>query len=117
MPAPPENWRPEGDLRRLFNRLRFVERATSGTLRMVVAEDKEVKRPWAANRRYPDGTVHRLVIKFFDGSRLVAVASAWRYPDGTSAASGRHDPKGLLHEGEWYWTGPRGREQDQDQAK
>ena len=113
MPAPPENWKSDDEVRRLFNRLRFVERAMTGTLRMVVAEDKEVKRAWAANRQYPDGTVHRLVIKFLDGTELVAVASAWRYPDGTPAASGRYDPKGVKHEGQWFWTGPRGRKQGQ----
>lgn len=51
----------------------------------------------------PPGTRSQLV-RYFDGATLVAEVHRYLRPDGTLGASGMPDPKGLLHDGRWYYT-------------
>jgi hypothetical protein len=96
----------DGRLRSLFNNERFVQRARSAQIQMIVAEDKLVERAWAG------GKVRRLIVKFYDAGVLVAVANRWRYPDGRPAASGRFDPKMVVKDRITYWTGAEPKPKD-----
>jgi len=101
MDDPDDGWRTDTELREMFNRLRFVERAAMGELRTVVTQHRVRTPEWSSEPLY------RQIVRYFDGDQLVAVANQWQRFDGSLAASGIPDPKRIIVEGKVFWTGER----------
>ncbi len=86
----------------MFNRLGFVNRVETGTLRAVVTQHRLRTPEWS------DEPLYRQIVRYFDGDELVAVVNQWQRLDGSLAASGLPDPKRIIVDGKTYWTGERG---------
>ena len=95
--SPPVRRVPVWELRRLFNERGLFEAAQQGTLSIRLRTDKHPARPKAAE---PVCTRSQAVDYLDDSGRIIAVVHQYLRRDGTIGASGRPDPKQLLHDGE-----------------
>jgi hypothetical protein len=82
------------ELRRLFNEQRLYERALDGDLQVVVEASS---RPRDSSGQ-PSGTVSEEVSYWSEG-QIVARVHQFVLPDGSLSASGKPDPKLVVHEG------------------
>lgn len=87
------------EMRRIFNEGRYWERAKAGELTSVILEDRHPSLT-AANE--PFCTYSQLISYRDTTGREVARVHQYVRPDGIIGASGRPDPKRLLHEGVLY---------------
>jgi hypothetical protein len=86
-------------LREVFNAARIVERAETQELTMEIDESRPAKN--TTLRGWVPGTLSQNVL--FRDAQGVLIAKAHRFirPDGILAASGKYDPKRVLHEGRY----------------
>lgn len=85
-------------LRKWFEDDGIGARIAEGTLREEIKADRA-----APGHIGPVGTRSQLV-RYFDGENLVTEVHRYLLPDGSIGASGMPDPKGVLHDGQWYFT-------------
>lgn len=86
-------------IRKLFSEGRYEEKLSNGELTAKLKRDSHPAPPKAF---LPTCTRSQILV-YLDGSqRMVAVVHQYLKPDGTLGASGRRDPKALLHEGALY---------------
>jgi len=85
-------------LRRLFNQHRYWEKLLSGELRPYIL--RSVLAPALAQQ--PPGTLSQIVSYLDSQGQEVARVHQYLRSDGTTGASGRPDPKKLLHNGVLY---------------
>jgi hypothetical protein len=87
----------EWEIRRIFNEeLRVIERYEAGELLLKVEESRPARN--TAIKGWVPGTLSQNVLFFTQSGVLVAKAHRFLRPDGSLAASGKHDPKRVLHE-------------------
>ena len=99
---PPPVYLSSTELRDLFNRERVWERAIQGELYLIVRASNHPSSPLAAEPFCTQSIMFS--ISDFVGGEMVLVATAHAYlrPDGKYGASGRGDPKAMIHDGRWY---------------
>lgn len=95
MDRPPEKLVPARTIQTLFNEGRYYERTLLGEFRTQVLKSRVPKH---LHTREPPGTLSQIVAYYGPQGR-VAVVHQYLRPDGSLGASGRPDPKQLLHEG------------------
>jgi hypothetical protein len=88
----------EPEMRKLFNEGTYVERLACGELLGTVLEQNPA--PLRANE--PPGTLSQMVSYRDKDDNEVARVHQYLRPDGTIGASGKPDPKRLLHNGTLY---------------
>lgn len=82
------------ELRSIFNELKLHERVVTGEISSLVVSSTPASR----KSNQPPGTESQEVA-YFDGGNEVARVHQFVLPDGSIAASGRPDPKAVLHQG------------------
>ena len=85
------------ELRRIFNELRLAEAVAAGKLSIRLRKDKDPSPPAASE---PLCTRSQAVAYLDDQGSRVAVVHQFLRQDGSLGASGRPDPKMVLHRGE-----------------
>ncbi len=93
---PPIRYVPAIELRRLFNALHLTEAVETGTFTIQVKKDRHPSPPKAQE---PVCTRSQAVSYLDAEGNQVAVAHRYLRQDGSIGASGRPDPKWILHEG------------------
>lgn len=98
----------EWDLRAMFNAGRFPERAASGELRAIVSSERHPSSPKAP---VPYCTRSQMISYLDRNGKKLAMAHQYLRPDGTLGASGKPDPKRVVHDGVLYYVvaSPRSR--------
>lgn len=83
----------------MFNEGGYLERVQTGSLRAVILEDRHPALP-KANEPH---CTHSQIISYRDaGDNEIARVHQYLRPDGSLGASGKPDPKRLLHQGVLY---------------
>ena len=88
---------PASYLRRLFNDRRLAEAARSGE---ITTELRRTRHPAVPSAGEPICTRSQLVTYYDSNVTRIAIVHQYLRRDGSLGASGRPDPKWLLHEGE-----------------
>lgn len=88
----------EDELQRIFNDGRYYERMRAGELRAHIVRERHCRR---GDRRIRNTMSQTVEYRDRFGG-LIARVHQFRRRDGSSGASGRPDPKVLLHEGVLY---------------
>ena len=88
---------PASHLRRIFNERRLTEAVEAGELTIQMKRDRHPSPPRADE---PICTRSQAIAYLDAEGRTVAVVHQFTRQDGSIGASGRPDPKLLLHEGE-----------------
>lgn len=86
------------DIRKLFSESGYAERLEKGELRSVL---KKNTHPTSPKAPVPFCTRSQLVV-YLDGKKAVAIVHQYLKPDGKLGASGKPDPKWLVHAGTTY---------------
>ncbi len=82
----------------MFSDARIQERAAAGELLIIVLKSHDA-RP---KLKMPPGTQSQLIAYVDQAGNHAATAHRYLTPDGTLAASGRPDPKGLIRDAVLY---------------
>jgi len=93
----------------MFNKERYVERATRGEIQQVITREGAPR-----GIELPTGSVSQTVSYRDENNRELARAHQYLLPDGTLGASGKPDPKRILHEGKLYRLEKSSKTQDAD---
>src|SRR5258707_1282052 len=93
MPKIPRKYVPAWKIQELFNRGNYWRRMQQGEFTAVLKKDVLAPRKsWL-----PSGTRSQLVAYYNSAGTKIAIVHQYLKPDGTLGASGRPDPKLLLH--------------------
>ncbi len=102
-PTFPIKWVSEKTLRKIFNK-HYLKKASSGEFRKIVGSSKHMSSP-------PPGEpfcTHSQYVRYYSAEySFVAGAHQYLRPDGNIGASGKPDPKQLLHNNIMYKTNKR----------
>lgn len=90
-------------IRKLFNEGKYADRAAQGEFTVV---PKKSKHPTAPRAKMPVCTRSETLVYLDNKRRAVAIIHQYRLPNGKLGASGRPDPKFLVHEGVVYQVLP-----------
>src|SRR2546430_901633 len=99
MPKPPRRSVPAWRIQRLFNTNQYWMRMRAGEFSAYVQREHHPSPPLAF---VPDCTRSQLVAYVDAVGTTIALVHQYLKPDGTLGASGRPDPKMLLHNGVLY---------------
>jgi hypothetical protein len=96
MARPPQRFVAAREIQTYFNEGRYYERARQGEFDTRLLKSRVPKH---LHQGEPEGTLSQMVA-YYESGRRIAIVHQYLRPDGTLGASGRPDPKQLLHEGE-----------------
>jgi hypothetical protein len=89
-------------LRELFRDGQYPARIQAGEFRAVIYSETIVRPPNRIASQEPPGTKSQM-IEYLDSMRnRIALVHRYLRPDGTLGASGKEDPKALVHNGVYY---------------
>jgi hypothetical protein len=103
MAIPPSKRVPVEQIQRLFNNGRYWQMVQEGILQQTLLKDRHPTSPRAP---VPYCTRSQYISYSDDAGQEIARVHQYLLPDGTLGASGKPDPKRLLHDGILYFPLP-----------